>query len=228
MASGLDDFVADGVDDEFGDGMEAELEHDVGAMSFGGIDADTEESGDFFVAFAFGEELKDFALSRSEAGARGLVGFGRVVGVAGGRDARGEVRLMVVKSIDRGEQDAVSVVLEDIAVRARLDDLLNEIIGLVHGEDENFRGGRRFADAPSSLDAIEERHTDIEDGDVGLALGSFFDGVAAVGSFGAHFPSGVRLEESTQTSADHRVVIGDEDAKGCHRETPLIQHRGEE
>jgi hypothetical protein len=65
--SRLDDFIADGVDDEFGDGVESEFEHDVGAMSFGGVDADAEEGGDFLVAFALGEELQDFAFARSEA-----------------------------------------------------------------------------------------------------------------------------------------------------------------
>ena len=65
--SGSDDFVADGVNDEFGDGMEAEFEHDIGAMSLGGVDANAEESGNFLVAFAFGEKLKDLALARSQA-----------------------------------------------------------------------------------------------------------------------------------------------------------------
>lgn len=64
--SGFDDVVADGVVDEFGDGVEIEFDHDVGAMSFGGVDADAEEGSNFFVGFAFGEELKDFALARSE------------------------------------------------------------------------------------------------------------------------------------------------------------------
>jgi len=82
--SGLDDFVADCVDYQFGDGVEAEFEHDVGAMRFGGVDADAKERGDFLVALALGEELKDFAFARSEAGARGFVWLGRV-GRIGGR-----------------------------------------------------------------------------------------------------------------------------------------------
>ena len=40
---GLDDVVADGVEDEFGEGANVELEHDVGAVGFGGVDADVEE-----------------------------------------------------------------------------------------------------------------------------------------------------------------------------------------
>jgi len=65
--SGGDDFVADGVEDEFGEGVEIELEHDVGAMGFGSVDADAEEVGDVLVAFAFGEELEDLAFARGDA-----------------------------------------------------------------------------------------------------------------------------------------------------------------
>jgi len=64
--SGLDDVVADGVEDELGEGVEIEFEHDVGAVGFGGVDADVEEVGDFLVAFAFGEELEDFTFARRE------------------------------------------------------------------------------------------------------------------------------------------------------------------
>ena len=68
--------------------MEIELEHDIGAVSFGGVDADAEDGGNFFIAFAFGEELEDFAFARGEAGA---VRFGSVVArIGGGRNAEGE------------------------------------------------------------------------------------------------------------------------------------------
>lgn len=115
--------------------MESEFEHDVGAMSFGGVDADAEEGGDFLVALALGEELQDFAFARSEAGARGFGRLGRVSGIGGGRDARRELRLVTAKGIDGRDEDAVGVVFKDVAAGAGFDHLLNEIFGLVHGED---------------------------------------------------------------------------------------------
>ena len=62
--------------DELGERMQIELEHDVGTMSFGGVDADAKKGGDLFVGLAFGEELEDFALagSETEAGAGGVGG----------------------------------------------------------------------------------------------------------------------------------------------------------
>jgi hypothetical protein len=105
--------------------VESEFEHDVGAMSFSGVDADAEEGGDFLVALAFREELQDFEFARSEAGARGFGRLGRVSGIGGGRDACREVRLVPAKGIDGCDEDAVGV-LKDVAADAGFDHLLNE------------------------------------------------------------------------------------------------------
>src|SRR5271169_3559896 len=80
--SGVDDLVADGVDDEFGNRVKSHLHHDVGAMGLGGVDTDAEDDRHFLIALAFGEELKDFTLSRSQARASGP---GRI------RSKRGEI-----------------------------------------------------------------------------------------------------------------------------------------
>src|SRR5208283_2131953 len=118
-------------------------------MGFGGVDADVEEVGYFLVAFAFGEELKDFAFAGSEAGSRGSGGIGRIGNVGGFGNADGEIRLVLAEGLEGVEEDAVGVILEDVAVSAGFDDLLNEVVGLVHGENEDFGGGRSFADLAS-------------------------------------------------------------------------------
>jgi hypothetical protein len=197
-------------------------------MGFGGVDADAEECGDFFIALALGEELKDFALARSEAGAGGFVRVGRVVGGSGGRDASGEIRLMVANGIDSSNEDAVGVVFEDVAASAGFDDLLNEIFGLVHGEDKDFGEGGRFANAASGVDTVEERHANIEDRDMRLVLRGFVGSFAAISGFGANFPAGMGFKERAQSGANHGVVIRDEDAKCGHRGTPLIRDGIEE
>lgn len=216
--------VADGVVDEFGDGVKVELDHDVGAVSFGGIDADAEEVGDFLVGFAFGEELKDFAFARGESAAsgfrsvRGGSGGGGIVNGSG--EAGREVGLVLAGGFNGGEEDAVGVVLEDVAAGTGLDDLLNEVVGFVHGENEDFGGGRGETNLPCGFDAVEERHADVEDGDVRFELGGFVDGIAAVGGFGADLPAGARLEEGAQTGTNDGVVIRDQDAKNGHQQAP--------
>lgn len=119
---------------------------------------------------------------------------------------------MTTDSIDSGEEDTVGIIFENVTAGASFDDLLNEVIGLVHSENEDFRGGSGSVDATGGLDAVEERHTDIEDGYVRLKLGGFFDGVSAVGGFGADLPMGMGFEEGAKASADDRVVVSDEDA----------------
>src|SRR3974390_908302 len=190
---GFDDVVADGVVDQFGEGMEVELEHDVGTMGFGSVDGDAEKGSNFLVGFAFSQELKDFAFARGEAGSRaGGIGGGKIVGRRCGDTSR-EVRFMLANGINSGEENAVGVIFEDVATSAGVDDLLNEVVGFMHGEDEDFRGGRSGADAAGGFDTIEEGHADIKDGYVGFQLRGFFYGVATLGGFRADLPAGAGL-----------------------------------
>ena len=62
----LDDAVADGVEREIGDGVEIEFSHQVGAVSFGGFDAQAKSRGDLFSGFSFGDQLNHFALAGSQ------------------------------------------------------------------------------------------------------------------------------------------------------------------
>jgi hypothetical protein len=199
----LDDFVADGVHNEVGEGMKAELEHDIGAVGFGGVDADVEERGDFLVALAFGEKLENFAFAGSEAGAGGFGGIGDI------GDASGEIRLVLTEGVNGGQENTVGFVLEDVSTSASFDDLLNEFIGLVHGENEDFGFGERFVNAASRLDTVQQGHANIEDENIGLEFGGFFDGFAAVGCFRADFPPFVRFEQRAEAGADDGVVIRD-------------------
>jgi hypothetical protein len=222
--SGGDDFVADGVEDEFGEGVEIELEHDVGAMGFGGVDADAEEVGDLLVAFAFGEKLEDFAFTGGEAGTVGPSGIGgigsEIPGSNGRGNTEGEVGLVLADGIDGGEENAAGVIFQDVAAGPGFDDLPNELVGFVHGEDEDLGVRRGLANATGSVHAIQKGHADIEDGDIGFVLGGFFDGVAAVNGFGADLPAFARFKESAQSGANDGVIIRDQDAKGRHRVPP--------
>jgi hypothetical protein len=211
---GFDDLVADGVVDEFGEGVEVELEHDVGAVGFGGVHGDAEEVGDFLVGFAFGKELEDFAFAGSEAGACNFcaVRRGEFFGGAGTGDARGKIRLVVAGGVDGSEKHAVGFVFENIAAGAGVDDLLHKIVGLMHGEDENLGGGTGGANAARGFDAVKQRHADVEDGDVGFELCGFVDRVATVGSFGYDFPVGTRFEKRAKAGTDDGMVIRDQNA----------------
>ena len=216
----MDDVIADGVHDQFGEGVEVEFEHDVGAVGFGGVDADVEEVGDFLVAFAFGEELEDFALARRETEAGRPGGVGSIHDFSGFGDTDGEEGFVLAEGLDGVEEDAIGFVFEDVTASAGFDDLLNEVVGLVHGEDENFGGRGGLADLAGGFDAVEERHADVEDGDARFVLPCFFDGVTAVGGFGANLPAGARLEECAEAGADDGVIIRDQNGERRHRWSP--------
>ena len=62
----MNDALADRVKDKLHRGMKAQLSEDIAAMSLDGVRTDVESSGDFLVAFAFGNKLKDFALAHGE------------------------------------------------------------------------------------------------------------------------------------------------------------------
>src|SRR5579862_1405439 len=66
---GLDDVVSHRVAHQFADRVAIEPAHDIRAMRFRRLYAQSERNGDFFAALAFGQELHDFALSRCQAAA---------------------------------------------------------------------------------------------------------------------------------------------------------------
>ena len=79
----------------------------------------------------------------------------------------------------------------------------------MHGQ-ENRSGARALdADLSGGIDAVEQRHRDIEQRNVGMTLASHVHGFAAVASFGGNFESFLQ-KDSLQAVANHGVVIGNQ------------------
>src|SRR2546423_4175833 len=70
--SRLDEVVADGITNQIGERIQPEFSQNARAMRLCCPDADTKRFGNFLVAFSFGQELDDLALSRTQT----LAGFG--------------------------------------------------------------------------------------------------------------------------------------------------------
>jgi hypothetical protein len=66
-ASRFDDLILYRVAHYFADGVHLEFSHDIGPMSFGGLNAYSERHRYFLAALSFGEELNNFALARRES-----------------------------------------------------------------------------------------------------------------------------------------------------------------
>lgn len=62
----LNDPVADRVAGQVGHGMQIQLSHEVGAVSFGCLDAEIECHRDLLAGFSFRQQLNDFPLTRGQ------------------------------------------------------------------------------------------------------------------------------------------------------------------
>ncbi len=62
----VDDIVPDGVHHQIAHRVQLQLAHDIRAMGFSCLHAQSQRHRDLFRALAFGQQLHDFALARSE------------------------------------------------------------------------------------------------------------------------------------------------------------------
>jgi len=72
-----------------------------------------------------------------------------------------------------------------------------------------LRPGRGVQDLSGSIEAIQEGHGEIEDGDVGKKVLGESDGLMAVRGLPDKLKA-FPLQESLQALADNRVVVGEE------------------
>ena len=122
----LDDPVADRVADESCGGRQVELAHDRRAMRLHGLEADVENVGDLLVGVTFGDQLHH-AASRLVRG-RSLPGRPRQKRIQQGLGDLGrEERLVRGERFDGADQVALGVRFEQIAPRARFQELLNSV-----------------------------------------------------------------------------------------------------
>ena len=73
------------------------------------------------------------------------------------RDLAGDVGLVPAQRLHGGDQVVVGVGLEQVAPRARRQDVLHDGLAVVHGEDQNLGARRARPDRPRRLDAVLDR-----------------------------------------------------------------------
>ena len=122
-ASRLHDPIANRVAHEIADSAELQLSHDVRAVGFDRLDADSERRRRLFVAPPFGDELNDFALAGRDAdwcaiGLRAVFAPDKIVQHEPGDGGRQE-GLVLAKRVDGRNQVLVGVGLHDVAACPR-------------------------------------------------------------------------------------------------------------
>lgn len=174
--------------------MELKLAHDVGAVSLGRFDTDTQGDSNFLTALALGKQLNDFALARSEPARSGRlrlngsgIAFGEIVKEHVG-SASGEESAIADESLDGIDEIAVSVGLHDVGASTGLDDVFDELIGEVQSKHDDAGLRQGLVDAAGSFQAIKIRHTHVHDNNIGFVLFSQSDGFTTGFGLSANFP----------------------------------------
>lgn len=186
--------------------MEVQFFHDAAAVGVDGVDGQVEGRRDFFVRFAFGDHLQDFAL----AGTEEIEGVGDVFAVVGEdriRDGGTEIAFASGDGADGGEEIDVDGVLEEVAAGAGAEDFADVDRIFVHAEGEDAGLRVLLHDAAGGFDAVEFGHGDIHDNHVGLQFAAHRYGVAAVAGFANNFHVGLGAEDHAEALADDGVVI---------------------
>jgi hypothetical protein len=84
----------------------------------------------------------------------------------------------------------------------------------VLGEEDDRNFGHDLFELARGLQAVEDRHGNVEDDQVGLALQREVNGFLAVAGFGAEFVILLLFEHSAKHFADERIVVSDENRSG--------------
>ena len=84
----------------------------------------------------------------------------------------------------------------------------------VLGEEDDRNLGHDLFELARGLQAVEDRHGNVEDDEVGPALNGEVDGFLAVAGFGAEFVILLGLEHFAEHFADERIVVSDENRSG--------------
>jgi len=94
------------------------------------------------------------------------------------------------------------------------------LIGVVDGEDQNFRSGGIAPYLTHGGEAIQDRHINVENDEIRVEFGGFIDGVLAIDRFAADFPRELFFEHGPKAATQHFVIVGNQDL------LPRISMRG--
>lgn len=114
---------------------------------------------------------------------------------------------MIAEGFDGGDKVAVGVGLHDVSANAGFDDVADQLVGKVEGQDDDFRFRQALADAASSLQAIKFGHADVHDDDIRLVLlGKSYRFPASFG-LGNNIPPVMRGQQLFEAAPDNIVVV---------------------
>src|SRR5262249_31935928 len=96
----------------------------------------------------------------------------------------------------------------------------HHLFRIMHGQNQHLRLRGFLHDLARRLQAVKLGHADVHNGYFGLESPDHLHGLPARGGFAHHLPASPRLEQRSQATADHFMVVGQQNAKGAHALPP--------
>ena len=138
-----------------------------------------------------------------------------------GRHRRRDQALALHDRVDGGRHLFRRDVLQQVAVGAGLDRLIQIVLLVGDGEHEDLGAGQHLPDAPGGFDPVDPGHAYVHEHHIwGQPLG-LGDGGLPVLRLGDHLDVLLRTQHDVEAATEQRLVVGDQDPNrpGCRRFT---------
>src|SRR5579862_2846632 len=202
--------ITDRVADYLCDRMTIELPHQVRAVRLGCFEADSQNVRNFLAALALRQELYDFSLPcgylrKSFLACLWPFTWRCVHHLLG--HSWGEEGFIRQKRLHTGYKITARICLEDISTHTHAHEFVNQLVGLVYAQNKNLRTRAELYYLPGCIKPIQGRHADVQNSHVRLELFCFGHRIPSVCHFGHYLPSGLLLNQRTESSSNNFVVI---------------------
>ena len=182
-------------------------------MRLHGFEADLQRLRDLAAGHACGDQAQDFALPR---GRRQLD-----LALHGAPQLPADENLAAPDRLQSVAQLLENRTLSQVRHRAGAQRVPDVLLVVVHRDDDDARLRRDGHDQRSGLDAVQPRHGDVHQYDVGTMHGHGGQCLVAVGRFDHFIDFRHVREEGAQAAAHKRVVVREEQSH-CDRTVPSI------
>jgi hypothetical protein len=196
-------------------------------MGLRGLHADIQHHRNFLAALTLREKLHDFPLPARQAipDAAFLSPSGLPVAESiqhhFGNFCREEGAVRS-QGLYRRHQVAGGIRFEDISANASLHNLINELIGKVKAEDDNFCVGQGLANLPGGFETVQLGHPDVHHDDVWLGLKRQGDRFPASLCLATYFPAAAFEQELPQPGSDDVMIIRNQNPHRLDPPRPLL------
>ncbi len=124
----------------------------------------------------------------------------------------GEEGFMSGNGLDGPDQVIGCIGLQEITTRSRCEELIDQHLGIMHREDENFSGCKTPVELACHLDAVDQWKGVVDDGNVGPRFHRSSDCLLAIRSLSNDLPIWLGVEDAAEPQADDLMIVGNQDA----------------